>query len=191
MIVLTPGELFFNRRRLLFLFLLAFTIQLSSCVNDPAEVERITRKDNEPLEQISGLQTIYSDSGIVKVRVTAGEMKKILHPSQVTELPKGLHIEFYDDHLKVESELTAKYAIHYENERKWIAKKDVVVVNKKGEKLNTEKLIWDERKELLSSDEHVKITTAEEVIFGNGFETNQDFSHYKILNVTGILTVKK
>ncbi|MFN8153900.1 MAG: LPS export ABC transporter periplasmic protein LptC [Bacteroidia bacterium] len=189
--MVTSGELFFNRRSRAFLFLVVFTFPFSSCVNDPAEVARVTAKNNEPVEYINGLQTIYSDSGLVKVKVTAGEMKKMVSPAQVTELPKGLHIEFYNDQLKVESELTARYAIHYEAERKWVAKKDVVVVNRKGEKLNTEKLVWDERKELLSSDEHVKITTAEEVIFGKGFEANQDFSHYKILNVTGIITVKK
>lgn len=184
-------EMFFNRTIVAFFFLVAFTILFTSCENDPAEVARVTQHDNEPVESIKGLQTIYSDSGIVKVKVDAEEMKKILHPAPVTELPKGMHIQFFDDHLQPESALSARYAIHYENERKWLAKKDVVVVNRKGEKLNTEKLIWDERKELLSSDEHVKITTAEEVIFGNGFEANQDFSHYKILNVTGIITVKK
>ena len=91
----------------------------------------------------------------------------------------------------MESELKANYAIHYENERRWEARKDVVVVNSKGERLNTEKLIWDERKEKLSSDQHVKISTAEEIIYGNGFEANQDFSSYKIFNVTGRITVKK
>lgn len=184
-------EMFFNRTFAAFFFSVAFTCGITSCTNDPAEIARITQKDNEPVEHIKGLQTIYSDSGIVKVQVDAPEMKKLLNPVQVTELPKGLHIQFFDDHLRPESELSAKYAIHYENERKWVAKKDVIVVNRKGEKLNTEKLIWDERKELLSSDEHVKITTADEVIMGNGFEANQDFSHYKILNVTGIITVKK
>ena len=67
----------------------------------------------------------------------------------------------------------------------------MVVVNRKGERLNTEKLIWDERNELLSSDRFVKITTAEEIIFGDGFEANQDFSRYRIFNVKGRLTVKK
>ena len=183
--------MFFNRTLAVFLFLVAFTSVMISCENDPAEIARITQQDNNPVEQIKGLQTIYSDSGIVKVQVDAPMMKKLVSPVQVTELPQGLHIQFFDDHLHPESELYAKYAIHYENERKWVAKKDVVVVNRKGEKLNTEKLIWDERKELLSSDEHVKITTSDEVIMGNGFEANQDFSHYRIINVTGIITVKK
>lgn len=185
------SKIFLNTRHLAVFFLVVFTFVSSGCENDPSEVARITKYENEPLEHIKGLETIYSDSGIVRVKVTAPELKKIGTNQLITELPGGLHIEFFDEQLNVESELKAKYAIHYENERKWEARNDVVVVNKKGEKLNTEKLIWDERKELLSSDQHVKITTAEEVIFGNGFEANQDFSRYKIQNVTGVLTVKK
>jgi hypothetical protein len=44
---------------------------------------------------------------------------------------------------------------------------------------------------LLSSDRFVKITTAEEIIFGDGFEANQDFTRYRIFNVKGRITVKK
>jgi len=92
--------------------------------------------------------------------------------------------------MNVESELKAQYAVHYEDKRIWEARKDVEVINLKGERLNTEKLIWDERKELLSSDEQVKITTAEEIIYGKGFEANQDFSKYRIFNVKGRITLK-
>ena len=44
------------------------------------------------------------------------------------------------------------------------ARKNVVVVNEKGETLNTEHLIWDERSEKLKSDEFVKITRKDEII---------------------------
>lgn len=108
----------------------------------------------------------------------------------MTELPQGLSIEFYDDHKTVISKLTARYAIHYEQERRWVAKNDVQVVNSKGEQLNTEKLIWDERRERISSDQFVKISTPKEVIFGEGFEADQDFNHYRIFKVKGRLTVK-
>jgi LPS export ABC transporter protein LptC len=87
--------------------------------------------------------------------------------------------------------LSAKYAIHYDAEHRWEAQNDVVVVNEKGEQLNTEKLIWDEQKEKLYSDQFVKITTPDEIIMGKGFEANQDFSRYKIFNVTGRITVKE
>ena len=72
-----------------------------------------------------------------------------------------------------------------------MAKNDVVVVNQKGEQLNTEKLLWDENTGKIYSDEFVKITTPDEIIMGKGFEANQDFSKYKIFKVTGNITVKE
>ena len=86
----------------------------------------------------------------------------------------------YNDQLEVKSKLDADYGIRYERGEKMEARKNVTVVNQKGETLNTEHLIWDERKEKLTSDEFVKITTNDEIIFGNGFEANQDFTKYKI-----------
>lgn len=182
---------FFKNRFVALFFLVVLGIQLVSCENDQAEIMRVTKVSKEPVEHIKELEILYSDSGLVRVKVNSPELKKILFPEPITELPAGIHIQFYDENKNVTSELRAKYAIHYENDSKWEAQKDVVVINEKGERLNTEKLIWNEREEKLTSDERVTITTAEEIIYGDGFEANQDFSRYKIFNVKGILTVKK
>ena len=176
------------------ILLAALIISMSffvSCENDNAEISRVTATVNDPVEEIKMLETLYSDSGIVKVKVTAASMSKKRRPKPITEMPRGMLIEFYNPNRQVTSKLSAKYAIHYEFEHRWEAKNDVEVVNEKGETLNTEKLIWDERKELLSSDQFVKITTPEEIIMGKGFEANQDFSRYKIFNVTGRITIKQ
>jgi len=37
----------------------------------------------------------------------------------------------------------------------------------------------------------VRIITASQIIYGDGMEANQDFTHYKILNPKGIIAVKK
>lgn len=179
-----------NPAGLLVLFFLGL-IYFSSCENDQSEIARVTVRPNGPSEEIRSLMTLYSDSGKVKVRVSAPVLRRFTEPRPLTELPKGMKIEFYNDSLQVISHLRARYAIQDLRTKTWEARDDVVVVNQKGETLNTEKLVWDEQKELLSSDKFVKITTAEEIIFGDGFEANQDFSRYRIFNVKGRITVKK
>lgn len=108
-----------------------------------------------------------------------------------TELPSGVHVEFYDEAMKVNSTLDAKYALRKDQESIMEAKNDVVVVNAKGEKLNTEHLTWNERTAKIYSDKFVKITTPDKIIFGNGFEANQDFTSYKIFNIKGTITINK
>jgi len=70
------------------------------------------------------------------------------------------------------------------------AKYAVEVVNKTGEKLETERLIWDEQNKRIYTDAFVKITTATEVIRGKGMESNQDFTKYQIKQVTGTIQLK-
>lgn len=174
------------------LSLIALSVVLfSSCENNESEINRITARPTDPVEEINGLKTFYSDSGRVKVFVEAPLMRKLLLPKPITELSKGMKISFFDAEKKVISRMKSDYAIHYEQEHRWEAKRNVEVVNVKGEKLNTEKLIWDERNNKLLSDNFVKITTSKEIIMGNGFEADQDFSHYKIFNVTGHITLNQ
>jgi Lipopolysaccharide-assembly, LptC-related len=64
------------------------------------------------------------------------------------------------------------------------------VINAKGEKLNTEEIIWDEQKKIIYSNAFVKITTGDEIIWGIGMEANEDFTDYVIKKVTGKVKVK-
>ena len=70
------------------------------------------------------------------------------------------------------------------------ARKNVEVINEKGDKLNTEHLTYDMADGKLRSDEFVKITTADEIIYGTGLEANEDFSRYRIFNIKGIINLK-
>ncbi len=166
-------------------------LMMVSCENDIKKVNLITGKNQEPVESAQGLEILYSDSGIIKVSIKTPELNRFVQPKPVTELPKGVYVEFFDDAQRVTSTLTSKYALRNDADKTMEAKKDVVVVNKKGDKLETEYLKWDEKSGMISSPEFVKITTPDEIIYGNGFESNQDFSRYRIFDIKGIINLKK
>ena len=56
----------------------------------------------------------------------------------------------------------------------------VELLQNKTDILETEKLNWNKQKEEIFTDEFVKITTDNEVIFGQGLVSNQNFSKYTI-----------
>ena len=63
---------------------------------------------------------------------------------------------------------------------------DKVVLNSvNGKKLETEELIWDDKKNLIYTNKRVIITTDKEVIHGTGFESNPDFTKYTITKIHG------
>lgn len=166
-------------------------ITLQACKNDETEIKRVTKNKEEPVETVSGLTVLYNDSGHVKAKVVAPLMYRYAGANMRTILPRGVQIYFYDQEQNVISTLTARHAESSERSKTMEARNDVVVRNSKGEQLNTERLVWDERTGKFSSDAFVKITTASEVIMGEGFEANQDFTKYRILHPRGNITVNK
>ena len=168
--------------------LLVLAALFASCENDLETVNMIGAVSNAPVESGKDVELIYSDSAKVKVKISAPQMDTYAGDNPRRELPKGVKVEFYDDRLRVRTKLTANYGIRYEKDKKIEVKNNVVVVNEKGEQLNTEDLIWDEATRKIYTNAFVRITTANEVIFGDGLEANEDFSSYTIKNIKGTIT---
>ncbi|MCD4730043.1 MAG: LPS export ABC transporter periplasmic protein LptC [Bacteroidales bacterium] len=102
------------------------------------------------------------------------------------EFPEGFKIIFYDSLLNPESQITAYYGIRYDNDKLMEAKNNVVVTSiKNNEQLETEHLVWDERKKIIYSNVFVKITRSEEVLYGDGLTSDENFSSYTIKNPSG------
>jgi LPS export ABC transporter protein LptC len=92
---------------------------------------------------------------------------------------------------KIESTtLKADYGVRYETSKRMEVKYNVEVVNANGEKLNTEHLTWNAITKKIYTDDFVKITTKDQVIWGDGMEADQDFSDYQIKNVKGEIYTK-
>jgi LPS export ABC transporter protein LptC len=176
--------------RLLYLFLPI--LLFASCENDIQTVKNITMKTELPVRTAKSTELIYSDSAVVKVKLTAPVLDQYLGENPRIVMPKGVKVLFYNDSIKVTTQLTADSAIRKEKTNIMEAYRNVVVVNRKGEKLHTEKLIWDERKRIIYTNVHVLITTADdEILEGDGMEANEDFTKYKIKKPHGDHAVKE
>lgn len=172
--------------------LLVFGI-LCSCENDVKKVASLTNNKKVPNSKGKNVSLIYSEKSDVKIKVTAPVMEEygLDEKDKYIEMEEGIKVQFFDSLLNVTSTLTSKYAIHRIGERIMEAKNDVVVVNDKGEQLNTEHLIWNEDSAKIYSDKFVKITTEDEILMGEGMEANQDFSKWRIHKIKGIINVKE
>ena len=102
---------------------------------------------------------------------------------------EGVEVEIYDSAKNVTSRLTSNYAIDSTYAKKMEARSNVVVVNEKGETLETEELKWNQKTERITSDVFVKITTSDQIIMGEGLESNQDFTEYRIMKTTGTINI--
>ncbi|MCB0534988.1 MAG: LPS export ABC transporter periplasmic protein LptC [Lewinellaceae bacterium] len=157
---------------------------------DPASKreEQQYSQDDTGVEIGRDVEILYSDSALVRVRVTAPSLYNYVDRLESRqEFPDGIKLEFLTPQLQVRSTLTAKFAIRQQDKGLIIARDSVVLTTVEHEKLETEELIWDEKTEKVRTDKFVKVTKPDEVIYGFGLEANQDFSYWKITVPKGII----
>lgn len=159
---------------------------LFSCKPDIKTIETITKKENLPIETAENLKIVYSTHGQVQMIMEAPTMQRFAGEKPYMELPDGFVMIFYDSVMNENSRISAKYAIQYEQDQLIDTRNDVVVQNlANNETLNTEQLIWDQKNETIYTEKFVKITTNEEVLYGDGFESDDRFTSWRIKNPKG------
>jgi LPS export ABC transporter protein LptC len=184
-----------NRRQLIARSLVSGILFLGiactmACTNSNEAISKLTDINNKKLQDKATDVTIYySDKASVKAIIHAKEFYRN-ETGNYTDIKKGLKVEFLNDSQKVESTLTALSARIYETEGNVIVREHVVVVNKKGEELQTEELVWNQKLDKFYTDKKVQIVTPpNQVMYGEGLEANADFTWYKINKLKGNISV--
>lgn len=175
------------------LLTLALAGLLAACGREsslPPDLEALRR--DVPLSEAFDFTYLYSDSARLKARLQAPYDLERMDPERkepVHQFEKGLKIEFYDRAGRVETTITARSGKLWKKAGLAEARGQVKLVNYKGEVLESEHLIWDRASKRIHTAEPVKITTAREVIYGTGLESDLRFSRYKIFKTRGIITL--
>lgn len=169
-----------------------FLTLLASCHNDQKEIDMLTNRTALQVDRGTDVTILYSENGKVRGRMYA---KEYIHNTQAKppymDMSKGLKIEMFDDSLKVTSTLTARYGRYYEAQNNVLIRDSVVIVNAKGERLETQELVWNQSVKKFFTEKPVRITTPTQVVYGKGLESNQDFTEYEITHPTGMVQVQK
>ncbi|OFY24894.1 MAG: LPS export ABC transporter periplasmic protein LptC [Bacteroidetes bacterium GWF2_33_38] len=161
-----------------------------SCENDIEKVNLYVDKAKLPEQSAENVEIVYTEDAEPKLRLKAKIFERFKDEKKTyINFPEGIYVTFYTKNREIQSTLKANRAIYYESEKLWEAHEDVVAVNEDGDILNTELLYWDENTEKIYSDKHVRIRTKDEILFGEGFESNQEFTKYKIKKLTGTVSL--
>lgn len=166
-----------------------------SCENDIEKIKSLTDPSELPNVYAKKVEIIYTDSSDLQMILEAPSIKqfsKEVDRRPYIEFPDGIHVKFYDDSMKIESEITANYAIYYQDDKLWEAKGNVVAHNIEKGRLNTEVLFWDENKELIYSNSFSRIETEDGTFYGqDGFEANQRFTKWRLKGSSGTVKIKE
>jgi len=166
-------------------FLFFLVLIFVSCSNDPKLVQEFVFSEVLPIEKIEGAEMLHTENGKLKVKIVATTIERFNNQEPQLVFSNHLVVYFYNDSALVQSTLQAEYAEINDEKKLMIAKENVILTNIAGKKLESEELIWDEKNNKIYTDKKVKITTLKEVIEGEGFVSNPDFSEYSISKIHG------
>ena len=143
------------------------------------------------VEEGKNIQGYLSQSAVMKARLTAPLMKRYLTDSPYVEFPNTLHVDFFDDSLKVESQLDALYGRYKQNENRVYLKDSVVVFNTIGDTLYCMELWWDQQSEKFHTDQPIRIHRPRgQIVYGRyGLISNQNLTDIQINSGSGSVEV--
>jgi LPS export ABC transporter protein LptC len=158
-----------------------------SCKNDLDKVAAVEVQRAAPDRITTGAEYLFTDSGMVRNRLRAGRIAEWSTEPQRTELTDGVELVFFRPDGAQGSVLTSRRGLIKPAEKRMEVYEEVVFVNEKGERLETEQLTWDQDSAKVRTDRPVRIVRGGDVIHGQGLEADEDFSRYTIRRITGIL----
>ncbi|MBL7952580.1 MAG: LPS export ABC transporter periplasmic protein LptC [Flavobacteriales bacterium] len=161
-----------------------------SCKNDLDRVAAIEVASASPDRITHNAEYFYTDSGHVRNRLRAGRIDEWATGPARRELSDGLELVFFDEEGVQQSVLTARRGRILEKEKRMEVYEQVVFVNVKGERLETEQLTWEQDSGRVFTEKAVRVQRGPDVIHGMGLDAAEDFSHYVIHRITGEVYVQ-
>ena len=157
------------------------------CETNFKEVQQIGISQNEPIGIAEDINLKYTDSGKIQAHLIS---KKMYDYSNLdfpySEFTDGLTLYLFNEENQ-KSTIVSDYAIVYDKTNLIDLQGNVVVTTHEEKKLNAEQLYFDQENEWLFTNKPIKFADKEQIINGNGFDSNMDFTKSRVLEITGIV----
>lgn len=159
-----------------------YGVSIVSCT--PEENSKQPVVYDGPLREAEDITMYYTEKNLMKVLIKAKKINEFQNGD--SEFPEGIFLEFYDESGKITSTLRANSAYYSKSENKWRGLGNVEVINiEKQQQLNTEELFWKPDTRKIFTDKFVTIKLENEILYGTGFDADQDLSNYTMKNPEG------
>ncbi len=152
------------------------------------KVKAMFNEKEMDMEVADSVRFIYKEGAYKRAIVTGETIRRYTKSQNKIEFPDGLLVRFFDQ-LRLISILKAHYAENNESDQLMRVSGEVYMENERNEKLETEELMWNVRTKKIYTDKPIKIKTPDHIIYGIGFDSDENFSNYTIRKVTGIVSV--
>jgi len=165
-----------------------FTVTMFfSCKDNFKDVQNIGLLSNKPVTEAENINTKYTDSGRLKSHLVSPKMLDFSNREfSFVEFPQGIDFTIYDEKGN-KSNVVADFAMIYNDTDLIDLQGNVVLTTHSNDTLFAEQLFYDQKREWMFTNQPVKFRREDQLINGNGFDSNRSFSNARVLEVTGII----
>ncbi|MGI6222860.1 MAG: LPS export ABC transporter periplasmic protein LptC [Prevotella sp.] len=146
----------------------------------------IHARDSVPLMKSYGVNTLISDSGVIKYRIVTEQwiVNPNLNPSRYI-FDKGVLLTQFDEKFNVNSYIQCDTAFYYDKKKLWELRSRVRILTKSGIRFSSEELFWDENKHELYSNKFSRLITPDRSLQGRYFRSDERMTKYYVSNTSG------
>lgn len=162
-------------------------IVLASCEDRKEHIAPAIYEEDSTSMMISyGVNTLISDSGVMKYRIIAEEweINTVKNPSRWI-FNKGLFMEQFDEKFHVEAYVQADTAFYYDQIRIWELRNNVRIRTTDGLRFSSNELFWDQQKREFYSHMPSTLITPERTMHGTYFRSDEQMTRYLVTNSKG------
>lgn len=143
-------------------------------------------RDSVPVMTTYGVNTLISDSGVIKYRIVTEEWEVNTNrrPSRWT-FDKGILLTQFDLKKHVVGYVQCDTAVYYDQDRRWELHGRVRILTAQGLSFYSNELYWDERNHQMWSHSYSHLRTPDKELEGNWFRSDEEMTDYEIRQTKG------
>ena len=169
------------------MWLLLAIILVASCSQEKEHIApAINDRDSVSMMTSYGINTLISDSGVMRYRIVAEEwqVNTVRQPSRWM-FYKGLFMQQFDEKFHIQAFVQADTAYYYDQQRLWELRGNVRVRTADGLRFASEELFWDQAAREFYSHLYSTLITPERTMQGTYFRSDEQMMHYIVTNSKG------
>lgn len=141
-----------------------------------------------PNQSVRGAHVVRSVSGDLQLLLDAPQIDVFQHPEAKTVYPKGFSMRFFAHDGTTTATVSARYGISYDSKQIMEARDSVVIIDHRtGDTVYLCSLVWNSLEERIYSNDSIRSVNGRRVTYGDGFESDENFTNPQILHQRGTI----
>ena len=143
-------------------------------------------RDSVPVMTTYGVNTLISDSGVIKYRIVTEcwEINENKRPSRWT-FNKGILLTQFNLKKHVVGYIQCDSAVYFDKDRRWELRGRVRILTAQGLRFYSNELYWDEREHQMWSYSYSHLKTPDKELEGDWFRSDEQITNYEIRQTKG------